>query len=283
MKFYFVTTDHLETRIWFRDDDDFKAGMNYVAVAAAKTGVAVVAFILMSNHVHFLLLCEDWEAKRFIDLFKKLYGTYFGRRYNTKRFLRRNNVDIQVITTAEEAVERVIAYIIMNSVAARICLHAGFYKWGSGACYFNNNKEIGAPLSSMSAREQIRTLKSNETLPQNWKVGAEGYILPESYVQVTLVERLYKTPSRMSYFLNTSSKAKRALAQEGFSFRDQLIQEGMKDLLVSMGKKDRDELSKKEQAELLKQLRWRFSADVHQISRVSGYSYSEVTELLNSL
>lgn len=237
MNFYFVTTDHLETRIWFRDDDDFKAGMNYVAVTSAKTGVAVVAFILMSNHVHFLILYEDIDAKRFIDSFKKLYGTYFGKKYNTKRFLRRNNVDIQVVSTADEAVERVIAYIIMNSVAARICLNAGFYKWGSGACYFNNNKEAGTPLKDYSTRAQIRLLKSNNKLPQNWKIGAGGYILPESIIQVGLVERLYKTPSRMNYFLNASSKAKKALEQEGVSFRDQLIQEAMKDLQVSLGKK----------------------------------------------
>ena len=32
ISFWLVTTEHLEDRIWFRDEDDFKIGMNYVAV-----------------------------------------------------------------------------------------------------------------------------------------------------------------------------------------------------------------------------------------------------------
>lgn len=283
MDFFFITTDHLETRIWFRDDEDFRVGMNYVAVTAAKLNVSVISFILMSNHVHFLLLCEEAEANRFIVLFKKLYGTYFRNRYNVSRFLRRNNVDIQVIKSGNEAIERVVAYIVMNSVAARICLSAGFYKWGSGSCYFNENKETGTPLGNYSRREQIRLLKSNEKLPQNWIVGAGGYILPESYVQVGLVEKIFRTPSRMNYFLTSSSKAKKALSQEGVSFRDQIMQEALQDLRVSIGKKHPEDLSREEHAEIIKQLRWRFNADVHQISRVSGFSYSDVTEMLNSL
>ena len=30
-QYWLVTTDHLEVRIWFKDDEDFKAAMNFVA------------------------------------------------------------------------------------------------------------------------------------------------------------------------------------------------------------------------------------------------------------
>lgn len=40
MTFFLVTTDHLETRLWFRDDEDFKSGMNLVAVTAYSAGVS---------------------------------------------------------------------------------------------------------------------------------------------------------------------------------------------------------------------------------------------------
>ena len=283
MRFFFITTDHLETRIWFRDDDDFKTGMNYVAVAAAKLGISVIAFILMSNHVHFLLLCREDEAKGFIDFFKKIYGSYYERKYGVKRALRRNGVDIRAISTYNEGVEKVIAYIIMNSVAARICLAPGNYRWGSGACYYNDNKEIGKQLSEYSKREQKRILKSKFELPGHWKIGAGDYVLPESYVRTDIVERVFSTPARMMYFIRTSSKAKKALAKEGISFRDQIMQEAVKDLLVSFGKKTLADLNHREQTELVSQLRWRFNADVHQISRVSGFTYSEVTGMLDSL
>lgn len=55
IEFYLVTTDHLTESIWFRDDQDFKTGMNYVAIIALVSGIKVLAFILMSNHVHLVL------------------------------------------------------------------------------------------------------------------------------------------------------------------------------------------------------------------------------------
>ena len=55
IRIWLVTTDHLEDGLWFRDESDFKVGMNYVAALAADTGVIVLAFILMSNHVHFII------------------------------------------------------------------------------------------------------------------------------------------------------------------------------------------------------------------------------------
>ena len=56
MKLYLITTDHMETKVWFREEADYVAGMNYVAVAVGSTRVMIVAFILMSNHVHFLIV-----------------------------------------------------------------------------------------------------------------------------------------------------------------------------------------------------------------------------------
>ena len=81
MTLFLVNTNHLSEGLWFRDDDDFKAGMNYVALETAKSGVRVLAFILMSNHVHFLLECNKWESEEFITNIKRKYSLYYRRRY----------------------------------------------------------------------------------------------------------------------------------------------------------------------------------------------------------
>lgn len=282
--FFFITTDHLETRIWFRDDEDFKVGMNYLAVTAAKTGVTVAAFILMSNHVHILLYCCRADALHFINLFKQLYGTHYRNKYGDSRFFRRNSVAIDEIDSEDEGLEKVIAYIVMNSVAARICANANGYRWGTGACYFNDNKEVGHPVREMSGRSRIKLFRSRAKIPDSWTVGAGGYILPECYVAVKGVENIFKTPSRYNYFLNASSKAKKARDASGPAFRDQVVLECINDLCVTMfNKKSPSDLNKEEKKELVKQLRWRLSTEVHQISRVSGIKYAEVTEMINSL
>ena len=55
MEFYLITTDHMAERLWFLDDEDFKAGMNYVALISSLQGIKILSFILMSNHVHFVV------------------------------------------------------------------------------------------------------------------------------------------------------------------------------------------------------------------------------------
>ena len=123
-KCYLVSTDHLEDGLWFRDDEDFRTGMNYVAILAYRTGVNVLAFIMMSNHLHFVVYGNWHDVITFINGIKSRYSRYLRNKYGIKEFLRRNKVDIQEIEDIPDAVRRVIAYVQMNSVAANICSSA---------------------------------------------------------------------------------------------------------------------------------------------------------------
>ena len=121
-KYYLVTTEHLEEALWFREDEDFVTGMNYVAIQAALTPrVIILVFILMSNHVHFVLYGTKKEVEAFVNSFKSRYALYMRRKYGVKEFLRRNKLDIKEISKEEvEALERSLAYVQMNCVAANI-------------------------------------------------------------------------------------------------------------------------------------------------------------------
>lgn len=282
MKIYFVTSDHFSKRLWFKDDDDFRAAMNYVAIVSILTGVNVLAFILMSNHVHFVLCCHEADAKLFIDTFKKLYGTYFCRKNDVSNYFRRVCVDIREIPCENESVERTIAYVQMNCVAANICPTPFFYKWGTGACFYNDNKIPGYPISSISRRAQIRMTRSNVKLPSSMRFSDEGYILPESFINVKGVESLFKSSNRYKYFLNSSSKAKKSIDKDAApSFRDQNILASAIDLCRSLFRTGSIEsLDYSQKAELLKQLRYRFSADIAQLCRVINLSYEEAAGML---
>lgn len=35
-KVYLLTTAHLEDHLWFREEEDFRVGMNYVAIESAR-------------------------------------------------------------------------------------------------------------------------------------------------------------------------------------------------------------------------------------------------------
>ena len=285
MEFWFITSDHLTDRIWFRDDEDFKMGMNLVAVLAVALSVDVLSFILMSNHVHFVLCCSYEKAHQFIEEYKKRYSQYVNKKYGIKELLRRVHVTIEPIAAVDESMEWVIAYTQMNSVAAGICLSPTGYPWGTGDAFFKTKPVKGRKLGTFSERARIALLHSTQPMPPHFLVVDDGYILPESYVKVEMVESIFRTPKRMNFFLQNSSKAKRRISANEASapaFSDQLVLSAIPNLCQSLFRKSSmTGLTQDELAELFKQLRYRFSSNTNQLARVTGLPYSKVVELLD--
>ena len=258
-KIWLVSTDHLEDELWFRDLDDFRVGMNFVAIeAAAHPNVNILTFILMSNHVHFLMKAELQDVEKYMHQFKHRYSIYMRKKWGIKKFLKRN-----------------------------ICAHPCQYPWGTGDTFFSPKRPMALKrIGDLSARERACLLHTNcTTIPKAWRISVEGYILPQEYIDVQDVERMLRSASRMNYFLQTSSKARRRLeAEENLpAFRDQIILSALPDLSRSLFQKESfSELSVKEKAEFMRQIRFRFSADVNQIARVCGVSYADAAKLMDS-
>jgi hypothetical protein len=186
-----------------------------------------------------------------------------------------------------EGVEKAIAYVHMNCVAANICSSPSQYPWGTGNLFFNAAGVKGKRMGDMSLRAVGRLLHtSTEIFPADWLLSDDGYILPHNYVDITSVEGLFRTPSRLNFFLNNSSKAKKRLeANENLpAFKDQSILTLIPDLCRSLfQKKAFKELTLEEQKEFMKQIRFRFSADLNQIARVCGLQYSQAAKLFDSI
>ena len=249
LKFYLISTDHLEDRIWFKDDKDFVVAMNYVAVsAAANPRVLVICFILMSNHVHFVLSGDRAECEKFMWMFKQLYSSFLRHRYGISNFLHRNGLDVREVRVEDEGLKRAIAYVQMNCVAARICLQPTQYAWGTGGCFFDDRKPIGTPIGSMSLRKRNTLLKSRKNIPAD-----------------------------------KSSKVRQMGEEEGgTSFRDQTISGAVADYCyTTFQKRNLQELTEPETRRLVREFRRRFSADVFQLARVLGLPRDRIVGYLD--
>lgn len=287
-KIFLLSTEHLEDGLWFRDIEDFKVAMNYIAVESLQHQMGfILTFILMSNHVHFVLKGLREEVVGFVNRFKQRYSRYYSRKYGVKEFLRGNGLDVREIPYEDEAAERAIAYSVMNCVAAGICAHPSQYPWGTGALFFNQASAEGTTAGSYSARELRRMLHiSCPDIPKEWIIGKDVYILPQNYVDIAAVEKLYRTPQRFNYFLQSSSRARKRLAIEENlpAFKDQTILAALPDLCRSLFQKESFmRLDESEKSEFARQIRFRFSADATQIARVCGVSYAEAARLLDSV
>jgi len=283
-----ISTEHLEDSLWFRDEDDFRVAMNYIAIQAANMPeIKVMAFILMSNHLHFVFEGRREGMVSFVNRLKQRYSAYYQKKYGIRSFLKRNGVDVRGIPSDDEAVERAVAYVLMNCVAANICAFCNQYAWGTGGIIFNPSRPEGKRAGDFSERALERLLRSgNVNIPDNWIIGKDGYILPWNYVDVLYVERIFRTPRRFNYFLNSSSKAKKRLCSDENlpAFLDHSIVAVLPDLCRSLFRKDSfDELNPQEQSELARQIRFRFSADATQVARVCGISYAGAARLLDSI
>lgn len=281
MNYWLVTTEHLKDRLWFKEECDFKVGMNHVAVVSTMFPVTIYSFILMSNHVHFIVGGCEGDVYGFINEYKRKYSQYFNLKYHSKELLRRNRIDIKSIFLGDESFERAVAYVQMNCVAANICLSPITYSWGTGNLFFSQEKQESVLLGSMDKRAQKSLIHSKRLLPTNYILNKRGYIDPSSYVDVEFVESVFRTPKRMNYFLNNSSKAlKNTIAP---TFNDQLISSAIKNLCASLYRKtDFKELDSQQAANLFKQIRYRFSADVHQIARVTGASLEFIEKSIDT-
>lgn len=334
---WLVTTEHLEDRLLFRDVQDFVVGMNYVAVQAFRFEGFVLSFVLMSNHLHFVLRCNREQAEACINGFKTSFSRYLWKKYGSREHLRRLKVDYKLIE-GEEALEWAVAYVQMNPVAANVCVSPFDYPWGTGNCFFRfstergtagavgsaratsavgavdatgaagvvgavnavakggKGKSQGVPrgampdrqqltVGAMSARQRLRILHTRAPLPEEWLVDPAGYVLPESYVRKEWVEAAYHTPRRMQFFLQNSSKAKLRMEMDDANlpaFRDQVILAAVPDLCQSLFRRQSvKELAEEQKVELLRQLRFRFSAGPNQLARVTGLTYENAARYLD--
>ena len=241
----------------------------------------------MSNHVHFVLAEDKAKALKFITEFKRLFSWYLTNKYGKREQLRRNDGDIRELSAYDESLERAIAYVQMNCVAAGLCLSPTDYRWGSGNCFFRASTLNGTPVRTLSRRKIRALTHSTEVIPEDWLFSQEGYILPDCYIARDFVQSLFRKPQRMLYFLEHSSKAAKRLSlseQDIPSFKDQTIVAAIPDLCRALFHKNSfKELNPTEQTELLRQIRRRFSSNINQLCRITGLEYADAAKLLDSI
>ena len=283
--YFHITANGADARHFITCEAEYFAAFNLIGVCAANCpGVTIVSFSIEDSHPHMLVWGIREDCAFFKDRYETLYKHFVAatRKGGTGLVL---HCELYPIGDDPDYLLNVAVYTIIQPTKDGKPVMYHDYPWGTGNAFFKVGRTQGRRLDSFSGRARMRLLHSEQKLPPDWIVGEEGYILPESYVNVERVESLFRTPKRMNYFLQNSSKAKRRLAAaECPSFSDQLVLSAIHDLCHSLFRKSSLEtMDWKERAELIKQLRYRFSSDPQQLARVTGLSYETVTAMLDEM
>ena len=265
---YHVCTDGMSRDILFKDDKDFVKGMNAVAVCKQSSGIVILCFCLMSNHVHFILKGPYEECVRFIRLYKQRVNLLLGGK--------NSDISVRQVDTPDY-LKNAIAYVLRNPVAARLSVMPGEYRWGSGSCYFADASIHGRRLrkvSSVGIAERRKLFNTREVLPDSFLITDDGLILPQCYVDFKAVESLYRTPAAMLYYLARNVDMEAELATgilRKARYSDQELYNSATVLGSSMFRKNGlSHLTIEEKLSLAKALRQRYGISARQLSRLLG-------------
>lgn len=150
----------------FGSDEDFKAYLYWLKEYSDKHGVAVHAWVLMTNHVH--LLCTPLNENGISKMMQSLgrsYVRYFNHTYQRTGTLWEGRFK-SCLVNAEEYLFHLYRYIELNPVRANMVEDPAEYVWSSYQCNalgkesdLLNKHELYLALGNDS-EEQIRNYRS---------------------------------------------------------------------------------------------------------------------------
>ncbi|MDD3365251.1 MAG: transposase [Syntrophomonas sp.] len=143
----------------FHEEDDFDKYLEAIRKIGLESGITVLGYCLMSNHVHLLVKESDTD----ISVFMKRHGVSYAYWYNCK-YERHGHVFQDRFKS--ECVEddayllTVIRYIHNNPVKAKIVNNPEQYQWSSCAIYY----EAARKVNSVDTRLILGIFSVNEKL-----------------------------------------------------------------------------------------------------------------------
>lgn len=288
-KFYHVCTDGLEQVTLLKDEEDFKAAWNYIALIAWRIGVEVVAFTLMSNHIHLILACKEvLQADAAIKLYKKLLSMYLKNKYGLKKVLHHTDDCISLIDSVAY-MKNCIAYIMRNAVCARICAKPEDYRWTSYACYFSDaGPENSFPVSELTFSQKRKMLRTGMNLMDcPLRITEGGLIALDSFVRYDIVERIYRHSGKsFLYYLGCCNDARmeyELTCQPMMHVSDQDMYETVSKYAAGRFRgKDLAELTSAEKCSILKHLFFNNKTSVPQLSRILGLPRQLIRRILST-
>jgi putative transposase len=149
----------------FTSDADMKAYLNWLKIFANQYGVAVHAWVLMTNHVHLLLTPNTENAvSKMMQSLGRMYVGYFNHAYKRSGTLWEGRFKSSLIQS-EQYLLNVYRYIELNPVRANMVEQPNEYSWSS-----HNYNALGVENDLITPHQEYLSLGDDE------KVRREAYL-----------------------------------------------------------------------------------------------------------
>jgi REP element-mobilizing transposase RayT len=258
----------------FKDRDDYVFGMNLVALCAANftPQLKILTFQIMSNHLHFVIECEEPAIGEFFTFLKKRLQRYLANsgylgslsgfvpnyfRINESRYL-----------------QNVIVYVNRNGYLVDKQSTPLTYEWGANRFFFNKftHNELVVNVGQLSLEKRRAMFKSrNFEIPADYIV-TQGYISPLSYCHITLAESFFKDANHYFHLSSRQIESYSSIAKElgdKVTYTDYEIYSAIMSLCIRRYEvKNPSLLDKDAKIEVAKIMHFDYNASNKQIKRV---------------
>ncbi len=137
---YHVMLRGIDKRDIFLTQNDYKRFLHYIELAKEKSETLLLAYCLMTNHVHMLLKEGKEEIGNFIKRIAVGYAQYHNSNHGRTGHLFQNRYLSETVDD-DKYLLVVSRYIHQNPLKAGIVKNVEDYKWSSYHEYLINNKD----------------------------------------------------------------------------------------------------------------------------------------------
>ena len=190
--FWHICTDGKSMEIICETEDDYKFAVTVIGITAALTGVRILTFQVMSNHIHVIAegmesMCKEFfaEIKRRLRRYRNSHGRFASFEKFEASYIPIDNL---------RSLRYEIAYANRNGYLANPSFTPFSYPWGSGFLYFNPHafSSSAKPFNALTRDEKLKLCRSRvPDLPSGYCVD-DGMILPQSFCAIKYGESLFR-------------------------------------------------------------------------------------------
>lgn len=282
---FHVSMEGLEKAIICRDDEDYDVLVKYIFLCALALNLIVVIYVVVSNHLHFILLAEDLgQAKACGYEIRRRYAMWFSRKYHERLLYHDKCVDAQWIDT-EWYLRNAIAYDLRNAMDNGDSIE--HYPWSGYRALFCQGRCTcwTRTVASLTKRERETLFHTNDRVEDTrWLINADGHLEPVSACDYSYVEGAFN--GSQAFLLKTIGTVNMAEMQQKLidGPRTRMLDGDF--FKIIMAASDRwfgkpvSALVRTEQARLIPYIYRTTKTSIPQLARGFGLSRDEVAEIL---
>lgn len=191
--YYHFCTDGLAGGLIFNNAGQFAFGMCLIGLICILYGIRIYAFTLMPNHIHIILSGAGEDCLKAFDYLKRK----LSQRLVKDGFspLPADYWFKLVPIESEEQMRTEIVYVLRNCLEEGLGVVGG-YLWSSAWLYHSDVPTLvgGTPAGQMTTRQMRKMVLGEDVLPAHWIVHPYIGLHPGSFVDTSLVQKLFPEP-----------------------------------------------------------------------------------------